>query len=62
MLILRCKQKALTCYEQIESLEKFNEKLLPTKENSFSEINNEQIPDKDYRHVQKVWNEFQINS
>ena len=36
-----------------------NKSLLP-KENFFGQLHNEEISNKDYRHVQKVWNKFNI--
>ena len=40
----------------------YNEKLLPSIESFFSELNNEGITDKDYRRAQRVWNKFKINN
>ena len=42
----------------MDSWERFNEILLPHKEAFYSELNLEDITDKDYEHVQKVWEVF----
>ena len=39
----------------MESWERFNETPLPPKESFYSKLNLEDISDKDYLHVQKVW-------
>ena len=39
----------------MDSWERFNETLLPPKESFYSKLNLEDISDKDYLHVQKVW-------
>ena len=45
----------------MDSLEKFNETSLPNKNAFHSELNLEDITDKDYAHAQKVWEVFEIN-
>lgn len=47
-------------YEHVDSCEEFNETFLPSKEKFYSELNNEKLSDKDYRHEQKVQNKFRI--
>ena len=42
----------------MDSWERFDEILLPDKEGFYSELNLEDITDKDYEHVQKVWEVF----
>ena len=46
-----------TC-EYMGSWERFDETSLPDKETLYSELNLEDITDKDYGHVQKVWKVF----
>ena len=46
----------------MDSWERFNETLLPDKEAFYSEINLEDITDKDYEHAQKVWEVFGIKN
>ena len=41
---------------------KFNETSLPPKESFYSELNLEDISDKDYLHAQKVWDVFEIKN
>ena len=46
----------------MHSWEKFNETSLPPKESFYSELNLEDISDKDYLHAQKVWDVFEIKN
>ena len=46
----------------MDSWERFDETLLPDKEAFFSELNLEDITDKDYEHAQKVWEVFGIKN
>ena len=46
----------------MDSWEKFDENLLPDKTAFYSELNLEDITDKDYVHAQKVWEVFEINN
>ena len=46
----------------MDSWERFNETSLPPKESFYSELNLEDISDKDYLHAQKVWKEFEIRN
>ena len=48
-------KKGAYLYEYMDSWERFNETSLPPKKYSFSEVNLEDISDKDYLHAQKVW-------
>ena len=59
VLLLR---KGVYPYEYMDSWERFNETLLPPKEAFYSELNLEDISDKDYLHAQKVWNKFGIGN
>ena len=49
-------------YEYMDSWERFNETSLPPKESFYSELNLEDISDKDYSHAQKVWDVFEIRN
>ena len=51
VLLLR---KDIYPYEYMDSWEKFNENTLPPKEVFYSNLNLEDIIDKDYGHAQKV--------
>ena len=46
----------------MDSWDRFNETSLPPKEFFYSELNLEDISDKDYLHAQKVWGEFEIRN
>ena len=54
-------QKGVYPYDYMDSFDKFNEKL-PTKEDFFSNMNNEHITDKDYQHAQTVWETFMLKT
>ena len=59
VLLLR---KGVYPYEYMDSWERFNETSLPDKKAFYSELNLEDITDKDYEHAQKVWEVFEINN
>ena len=54
------KRKGVYPYEYMDSLERFNETKLPPKESFYSRLSGEDISDEDYRHAQKVWEEFNM--
>ena len=58
-LLLR---KGIYPYESIDSWEKFDENTIPPKEAFYSELNLENITDKDYEYVKKVWEAFEIKN
>ena len=45
-----------------DSWEKFDEILLPNKEDFYISLNMEGITDVDYRHIKKVFKEFKMNN
>ena len=59
VLLLR---KGVYPYEYMDSWERFNETSLPPKKAFYSELNLEDITDKDYNHAQNVWKVFGINN
>ena len=59
VLLLR---KGVYPYEYMGSWERFNETSLPPKESFYSELNLEDLSDKDYLHAQKVWDVFGIRN
>ena len=59
VLLLR---KGVYSYEYMDSWEKFNETTLPPKEVFHSNLNLEDISNKDYAHAQKVWDVFEIKN
>ena len=58
-LLLR---KGIYPYEYIDSWERFDEITIPFKEAFYSKLNLENITDKDYEHVRKVWEAFEIKN
>ena len=54
------KQKGIYPYDYMNYWDKFNETKLPPKSLFFNKLNNEHISDKDYEHVQNIWNKFNI--
>ena len=58
-LLLR---KVIYPYKYMDSWERFNENTIPPKEAFYSELNLENITDKDYEHVKKVWEAFEIKN
>ena len=56
-LLLR---KGIYPYEYMDSWERLHENTIPPKEAFYSELNLENITDKDYEHVKKVWQAFEI--
>ena len=55
VLLLR---KGVYRYEYMDSWERFNETLLPPKNNFYSELTLEDITNKDYNHAQKVFEKY----
>ena len=51
-------RKGIYPYEYMDSWERFNENIVPPKEALYSELNLENITDKDYEHVKKVSETF----
>ena len=57
ILLLR---KGVCPYEYMDSWERFNEKLLPSKNDFYSNLNMEDISDIDYRHANNVFKGFKL--
>ena len=53
-------QKGVYPYEYMDNLEKFNESLLPQKEDFHGHLNIEDIPDANYAHAKGVYQDFEI--
>jgi len=54
--------KGVYPYDWADDFNKFNVKSLPTKEDFFSTLNNEEIKDKDYQHALQVWDKFKCKT
>ena len=55
-------RKDMYPYEYMDSLKKFKETQLPSKDAFYSRFNNEGISDQDYTHAQNVWKTFNMES
>ena len=53
-------RKGVYPYEYIDNWERFDETLLPNREAFYNNLNMEDITDTDYRHANKVFNEFKL--
>ena len=51
-------RKGVYPYECMDSWERFNETSLPDKKHFYSELNLEDITDRDYSHAQKLFEEY----
>ena len=51
-------RKGVHPYDYVSSIEKLSETQLPPKEEFYSNLNDEHITDKDYKHAINVWNTF----
>ena len=54
-------RKEVYPYDYMDSFDKFDGGL-PSKEDFYSILNNENISDKDYKHAQNVWNKFKLKT
>ena len=57
VLLLR---KGVYPYEYMDDWNKFDENVLPSKEEFYSNLHMSNISDKDYEHAKKVWNKLNI--
>ena len=55
-------RKGVYPYEYMDSWERFNETSLPDKKAFYSELNIEDITDRDYANAQKVFEEFKLKN
>ena len=55
-------RKGVYPYEYMDSWEKFDETSIPPKEAFYRELNLENITDKDYEQVKKIWKVFRKKS
>ena len=55
-------RKGVYPYDYVSSLDKLTETQLPSKEEFYSKLNDEDITDEDYQHAIKVWNTFKCKN
>ena len=55
-------QQGVYPYEYMDDWEKFNEALLPEKEDFYSHLNMEDITDADYAYAKRICKDFEIKS
>ena len=51
-------RKGVYPYDYVTSIDKFKETKIPSKEDFYSKLYDEEISDEDYQHALKVWNTF----
>ena len=56
------KRKGVYPYDYMDSIERFEENKLPSKEAFYSKLNNKDISDEDYEHAKKVWDVFEMKT
>ena len=54
------KAKGVYPYDYMNSFSKFDDTVLPRKEDFYSLLNDEDISDDDYNHAKDVWNAFNL--
>ena len=55
-------RKGVYPYDYMDSFDKFEGEKLPTKENFYSILNDENISDDEYKHAQNVWKTFSLKN
>ena len=55
-------RKSVYPYKYMDDWKKYNETLLPKKEDFYSNLNMEDIIDSDYNHAQRVCKDFEIKN
>ena len=56
------KRKGVYPYDYMDSIERFKENKLPSKESFYSKLNNKDISNEDYEHAKKVWDGFEMKT
>ena len=56
------KQKGVYPYDYMDSFQKFDKTELPTKEEFYSLLTDENISEQQYKHAQSVWNAFNLKN
>ena len=55
-------RKGVYPYDFMDSFKKFDETILPNKEDFYSILNDTHISNEDYKHAQKVWDAFKLKT
>ena len=55
-------RKGIYPYDYMDCFDRFNEQIIPTKEEFYSILNDQHISDEDYNHAQNVWNTFELRN
>ena len=55
-------QKGVYPYDYMDCFEKFDQMELPTKEQFYSNLNDQHITNEEYDHAMKVWKTFKIKT
>ena len=55
-------RKGVCPYDYVSSTERFSETQLPSKEDFYSKLYDENISDEDYQHAKQVWNTFKCKT
>ncbi|XP_031355217.1 uncharacterized protein LOC116179559 [Photinus pyralis] len=55
-------RKGVFPYDYVDSWEKLNETVLPTRDAFFSQLKNEAVSEADYEHANHIWNAFEIKT
>ena len=55
-------RKGIYPYEYMNSLDRFKDSELPSKDKFYSNLNMSGVSDKEYEHARKVWKEFKIKN
>ena len=56
------KRKGVFPYDYMDCFERLAETSLPSKEDFYSRLNDEDVSTEDYAHAQQVWDEFQMKT
>ena len=55
-------QKGVYPYDYMDSFEKLNQTIFPSKEQFYSQLNNDHISDEDYKHAKRVYKGFGLKN
>ena len=56
------KKKGVYPYDYMDNFKKFKENKLPSKEDFYSLLRDDDISDEEYQHAQEVWGAFRIEN